>query len=1060
MKILGLKPRTHLIILLLMLAAVIGVAWVALPGIISSQITAALKDAGFKQAEIGRVDVYYNATHIQDIRLAPAGPDSAAIDEAEIYYSPANLLSGRIDRVFIDGIILTARQSDSGIVLDGMTDTQNNAPPPDIPALLSNIPVDAVEMRSADLRLDLGDEVITLNLAGRMARGPSGAYALHGRMRGRSENADISAKIEGAIETSGAATLSLKISEAGIDHKLISTNRFTGWAGLDMTETGQIDMNAEIAAGVLDIGGTELRGVTLTYTNQDNAHHLIARALVDDKGGKFILDYDATPQDDQYRVTATLEATDFVLSRIPQLASLSGQNIEGIANIRLDAGCRADAPLPPTSLACTQTHGTAAVNLTRLDVGDLFSDGVIKLDLNLADTQTGLRLSAAEGAEISLVPGTAFPAVETVTDFSGARLTLNLTARDETPPFIELAPDGRVRIGGGFSVNGRNGNAATGVIGGLTLTPGYAPLPDIDAQDVQLHLTLARINTTALTTDKAIFDFSGDIRIDGQEQSLALFPDRCVQIKAQKLNAGIYRPEHAFDSCIPLGSASDDDAAEATNTDPWLQIKTATKPDGAITIRQAVYNGGIPTLPLDVMIEDTQSPLQITSQLPEGQIRLVLDENFMPVDIRAELTGGGRLTTSKAPFALAGFSGTAAYKAPAENTPARLDTGLNIARLTHIAKRPYFLPLSVTLESSTNMDRQETKFTASAMDEMGAFVAELDGTHKLAAGSGFGTFKIYPVDFGLIAPPMQDAFPVLRNWVNQATGKVTVDTAISWDKVYTTAPTFDGSGTITLEDGVIETQDVTAAGIQAKITLDDIVPLTLPPGQSLSVRAADLGIPLTDGDITFSLTADGILDIAKFNWKLAGGVIRTDPFAIPLDAPAKTIRLQARDIDLAQLAMMAEIEGLEATGVLNGAIPVTVSPQGFDINKGLLKAIGNGVIRYNPDEVPPALAGSNEQIKTVRNALKNLQYKNLSMEISGGSQGTQNIALHISGKNPDFYGGHPVELNLNLEGDLGALIRRTLNALGYTDQLIRDTLKNRNESPNPSENPSENGTAE
>ncbi len=80
-------------------------------------------------------------------------------------------------------------------------------------------------------------------------------------------------------------------------------------------------------------------------------------------------------------------------------------------------------------------------------------------------------------------------------------------------------------------------------------------------------------------------------------------------------------------------------------------------------------------------------------------------------------------------------------------------------------------------------------------------------------------------------------------------------------------------------------------------------------------------------------------------------------------------------------------------------------------------------------------------MKTVRDVLRNLQYKEFTIELSEGSQGTEVIALHISGKNPDFYGGHPVELNLNIEGDLGALIRQSLDALGYTDRIIRDALE-------------------
>ena len=33
------------------------------------------------------------------------------------------------------------------------------------------------------------------------------------------------------------------------------------------------------------------------------------------------------------------------------------------------------------------------------------------------------------------------------------------------------------------------------------------------------------------------------------------------------------------------------------------------------------------------------------------------------------------------------------------------------------------------------------------------------------------------------------------------------------------------------------------------------------------------------------------------------------------------------------------------------------------------------------------------------------------------------VGLHIKGANPDLYDGHPVEFNLNLEGELGNILR-------------------------------------
>jgi Dicarboxylate transport. len=50
------------------------------------------------------------------------------------------------------------------------------------------------------------------------------------------------------------------------------------------------------------------------------------------------------------------------------------------------------------------------------------------------------------------------------------------------------------------------------------------------------------------------------------------------------------------------------------------------------------------------------------------------------------------------------------------------------------------------------------------------------------------------------------------------------------------------------------------------------------------------------------------------------------------------------------------------------------------------------------------------------------------------------VALHIAGKNPDFYGGYPVEFNLNLTGKLDQILIQSL--AGYRiPKTLEDSLK-------------------
>jgi hypothetical protein len=47
--------------------------------------------------------------------------------------------------------------------------------------------------------------------------------------------------------------------------------------------------------------------------------------------------------------------------------------------------------------------------------------------------------------------------------------------------------------------------------------------------------------------------------------------------------------------------------------------------------------------------------------------------------------------------------------------------------------------------------------------------------------------------------------------------------------------------------------------------------------------------------------------------------------------------------------------------------------------------------------------------------------------------------MQVKGRNPDFYGGHPVEFNLNVSGKLDQILNRGLAGYRIPD-TIRDKL--------------------
>ncbi len=171
-------------------------------------------------------------------------------------------------------------------------------------------------------------------------------------------------------------------------------------------------------------------------------------------------------------------------------------------------------------------------------------------------------------------------------------------------------------------------------------------------------------------------------------------------------------------------------------------------------------------------------------------------------------------------------------------------------------------------------------------------------------------------------------------------------------------------------------------------------------------------------------------DIAETSMKIAGGQVDVTPFSIssPFQGTAPlTLSMTLKNIDMEKLAKLSEVDGLQARGILNGTIPLTVSDKGITFDAGNIQSMGQGTFSYTPASFPPSLQGDDERMNTVRQALSDFHFTNLTADISGDFNGKMKTHFKAEGNSPVF-GERPIQLNLNLDGDLGRVIQQTLQA--------------------------------
>ncbi len=73
-------------------------------------------------------------------------------------------------------------------------------------------------------------------------------------------------------------------------------------------------------------------------------------------------------------------------------------------------------------------------------------------------------------------------------------------------------------------------------------------------------------------------------------------------------------------------------------------------------------------------------------------------------------------------------------------------------------------------------------------------------------------------------------------------------------------------------------------------------------------------------------------------------------------------------------------------------------------------------------------------------ALENFEYELLRVALDRTADGDTVVGLHLRGANPSFYDGYPVEFNINILGELDAMLQRGLESYRIPD-VIAERLR-------------------
>jgi hypothetical protein len=332
-------------------------------------------------------------------------------------------------------------------------------------------------------------------------------------------------------------------------------------------------------------------------------------------------------------------------------------------------------------------------------------------------------------------------------------------------------------------------------------------------------------------------------------------------------------------------------------------------------------------------------------------------------------------------------------------------------------------------------DGDRITFDAKLAHTAGAVEMRVRGQHDLATAKGRAQVDLPPIDLapGKLQPGQLS--PWLGDMMKEVSGRLALDGTLGWGA----RDGLDADLDLLVERLAFTAGPARFEQVNGVITLDQLMPPSTPPGQQLAVGLVDLGLPLTDGLLTFDLES-GQLIMEQLRWQFAEGRIRATPFTIGSQGIQFSTTLTAERLRLDEIFALAQLDGLTGEGTMHGTLPITVTGSEAIVAGGELVSDRPGWVRYRPDQAPAALQAGGENVNLLLQALENFRYEELRLTIDGRTDGEMDVGLHLKGANPDLYDGYPIEFNLNLEGALADVVRAGL--AGYQiPERIREQMQ-------------------
>jgi hypothetical protein len=396
------------------------------------------------------------------------------------------------------------------------------------------------------------------------------------------------------------------------------------------------------------------------------------------------------------------------------------------------------------------------------------------------------------------------------------------------------------------------------------------------------------------------------------------------------------------------------------------------------------------------------------------------------------------------------------------------DAGWNVQAAAKTLRHTAAAPFAVTAKGHWTARKWDVEGTL--RQDRSGLIASFAAHENSRTGAGRARVDTVPLNLAGIDGGVHAITPLLAPFVKSITGTVQVSAKTEWDKagaapVQVTAslrgagitparavlpqavkgavgglsnlaaefslPPGDpaaGTGVIAITGGNLQLGAAQATGISGRIALEHLWPPMTPSGQEVGIERVVAALPAVDGRIRFQILGPASVKIERAEVTGIGGRMWAENLAVRDGALPEQATLNVDGLGLGDLAAQMNILGLKAEGKLSGRIPLELGKGGaVAIRGGLLTSQGKGLLAFkSPTRTAPGQAPEGGRMDMVLDILEDLRFDGMTLTLDGDAQKDVQMRMHVQGRNPKIQEGRPIDLTVNLTGNIGQAIQAEL----------------------------------